>query len=283
MIGENISLLVLADPTPVLVVLDPGQLEQVLMNLVVNARDAMPNGGRLTIETRTLGVGGDSPATDMLSGPYAMLKVTDTGSGISSDIQDKIFEPFFTTKSVGQGTGLGLAVVHGIVQQSGGSISVESAIGVGTSFTILFPSADEALMEETSGESQASLRGGETVLVVEDEDAVRGLVRFSLEGQGYTVLTASSGLEALELIRSHHVKIDLMITDMIMPGINGRELTEEARKNSPDLRVIYMSGYTDDILHRYRLHGTSDQFIQKPFTPLGLIRKVRAMLDIHAS
>ncbi len=124
----------------------------------------------------------------MLSGPYAMLKVTDTGSGISSDIQDKIFEPFFTTKSVGQGTGLGLAVVHGIVQQSGGSISVESAIGVGTSFTILFPSADESVNGGNFGESQASLRGGETVLVVEDEDAVRGLVRFSLEGQGYTVL-----------------------------------------------------------------------------------------------
>ncbi len=236
LIGENISLLVLADPTPVLVVLDPGQLEQVLMNLVVNARDAMPNGGRLTIETRTLGVGVDPQSSDMLSGPYAMLKVTDTGSGISSDIQDKIFEPFFTTKSVGQGTGLGLAVVHGIVQQSGGSISVESANGIGTSFTILFPSADETLLEETSGETQTSLRGGETVLVVEDEDAVRGLVRFTLEGQGYTVLAASSGLDALELIRSHDVKIDIMITDMIVPGINGRELTEEARKNSPDLK-----------------------------------------------
>ncbi len=284
LIGEDITLLVLADPVPVHVILDPGQLEQLLMNLVVNARDAMPAGGRLTIETRTIdhSAANDRYPADTPSGRCAMLRVSDTGCGISVEVQDKIFEPFFTTKGVGKGTGLGLAVVHGVVQQSGGAITVDSTEGVGTTFKILFPAADAAINESISTESHVSLQGRETVLVVEDEEAVRTLVRFTLEGQGYTVLTASTGMDALDLLRMHPGQVDLLVTDMIMPGISGRELAEEARKASHDLRVIYMSGYTDDALSRYGLQGSSDQFIQKPFTPLGLVRKVRSTLDQHA-
>ena len=281
LIGEDITLLVLADSKPVLVVLDPGQLEQVLMNLVVNARDAMPAGGRLTIETRLVELTSNVSRshTDLAPGRYASLRVTDTGCGISTEYQDKIFEPFFTTKGVGKGTGLGLAVVHGVVQQSGGSITVESTEGEGATFKILLPAADEAINEVAAVESHACLQGRETVLVVEDEEAVRTLVRLTLEEQGYNVLTASTGMDALDLIRNHPSQLDLLITDMIMPGISGRELAENARKERPGLRVMYMSGYTDDALGRYGLQGTSDQFVQKPFTPLGLVRKIRNILD----
>ncbi len=281
LIGEDISLSVLADPKPVRVVLDPGQLEQVLMNLVVNARDAMPSGGQLTIETRTVDLSSEPEhaSSNLPLGRYAMLRVTDTGCGMSLEVQDKIFEPFFTTKGVGKGTGLGLAVVHGVVQQSGGTIAVDSTHGNGSTFKILLPAADEAVGESTASEINVSLKGRETVLVAEDEEAVRTLVRFALEGQGYTVLTASAGLDALDLLRTHTGQVDLLVTDMIMPGISGRELAEKARRARPNLRVIYMSGYTDDALVRYGLHGTSEQFIQKPFTPLGLVRKVRSILD----
>lgn len=282
LIGEDIDLSVLTDPVPVHVVLDPGQLEQVLMNLAVNARDAMPVGGQLTIATRAIEIraGTEISHTGLAPGQYASLRVTDTGCGMSSEVRDKIFEPFFTTKGVGKGTGLGLAVVHGVVQQSGGTITVESAVGAGTSFHILLP----AVVDTTSGvrpkDASVVPRGDETVLVVEDEDAVRTLVQVALEGHGYSVIAASGGNQARELLLNYSGKVDLLVTDVIMPEISGRELALSLRASRPELRVLYMSGYTDDELDRHGLQGTTEQFIQKPFTPLGLARKVREILDL---
>lgn len=280
LIGEDITLDVRSDAMPVRVVLDPGQLEQVLMNLVVNARDAMPTGGRLIIETKNVELGNGSLLShpDLPFGKYALLQVTDTGLGISAEIQDKIFEPFFTTKGVGKGTGLGLAVVHGVVQQSGGAIKVESSLGIGTIFTIMFPSVTEPAFEAPQVETTLDLRGNETVLLAEDEEAVRSLVQLALEGQGYTVRTATTGLDAVSVLRSRE-SVDLLVTDVIMPEVSGPELANLAREICPGLRVLYMSGYTDDALDRHGLQGTSDQFIQKPFTPLIILRRIREILD----
>lgn len=281
LIGEDITLDVRSDATPVRVVLDPGQLEQVLMNLVVNARDAMPTGGRLIIETKNVELGNGSQLShpDLPLGKYALLQVTDTGFGMSTEVQDKIFEPFFTTKGVGKGTGLGLAVVHGVVQQSGGAIKVESSLGIGTTFSIMFPSATESAFAAPQVESALDLRGDETVLLAEDEEAVRSLVQLALEGQGYTVLTATSGLEAVSVLRAAPERVDLLVTDVIMPEVSGPELANLAREICPGLRVLYMSGYTDDALDRHGLQGTTDQFIQKPFTPLIILRRIREILD----
>jgi hypothetical protein len=227
------------------------------------------------------GNGNDRLHSDLPAGRYASLRVTDTGCGIRAEVREKIFEPFFTTKGLGKGTGLGLAVVHGVVEQSGGSITVESKVGE-TTFTVLLPIAssdNDLAYSSSSEESRVATRGSETLLVVEDEEVVRTLVRVALEGQGYTVLTASEGKDALEVLRMHSGQVDLLITDVIMPGISGRELVEETRKTRPGLRVLYMSGYTDDALDRNGLQGTPDQFIQKPFTPLTLARKVRSILE----
>ncbi len=282
LIGEDVALSVLPDPSPVRAIIDPGQLEQILINLVVNARDAMPTGGRLTIETRTVTVGSDSTFHEhcsLISGRYALLKVSDTGCGMTAEVKERIFEPFYTTKEIGKGTGLGLAVVHGVVQQSGGAITVQSMPGAGTSFSILLPAAEDPKNEAPLGQSNALADGHETILVVEDEDAVRKLVRMVLESRGYTVLTAVSGKEARELLSEKSTQIDLLVTDVIMPGISGRELAETAKKLCPNLRVLFMSGYTDDALNRHGLDGVADQFIQKPFTPVELTRKVRSSLD----
>ncbi len=284
LIGEDIGLNVLTDPEPVRVVLDPGQLEQVLMNLAVNARDAMPTGGRLTIETRmvTIGEDGERVATNTVPGRYAVLRVADTGCGMTAEVREKIFEPFFTTKGIGKGTGLGLAVVHGIVQQSGGKITVDSTVGVGTTFQILLPAVKVENREAPMRESAEVTRGTETVLVVEDEDAVRTLVQVALEAQGYRVLSASGGREARELLATNLTSVDLLVTDVIMPELSGPDLAVALRAEHPGLRVLYMSGYTDDALDRFGLHGTKDQFLQKPFSPLSLARKVREVLDHHS-
>jgi PAS domain S-box-containing protein len=280
LIGEDIVLVVVPDQVPVRIKADPGQIEQVVMNLVVNGRDAMPTGGRLTIETRIIDIGDD----DLLMYPgvnpgrYARISVADSGHGMTKEVKNKIFEPFFTTKGLGKGTGLGLAVVHGVVEQCGGHIAVESTVGVGTTFTLLFPIAKETKVGPVSVTAQIAAQGTETLLLVEDEDAVRTIARIALTMQGFTVLEAESGTEAIRLAEDHSGPIHLLITDVVMPEIGGRQLAEAVRKCRSDVKVLYMSGYTDDaVVH----HGveTTDAFVQKPFTPLGLARKVRAVLD----
>lgn len=283
LIGEDVELSVITSPTPARVILDPGQLEQVLLNLAVNARDAMPTGGRLTIESTAVEIDSNMlrSTPNLLAGKYASLRVTDTGCGIGTEVVDKIFEPFFTTKGLGKGTGLGLAVVHGVVQQSGGTVTVESAVGAGTTFTVFLPAATDTESGIAPEVTRVGPHGNETVLVVEDEDAVRTLVQVALEGKGYTVLTASDGKEALSRLNEFTNTIDLLVTDVIMPGLSGRELAEAARSMRPGLRVLYMSGYTDDALDRHGMQGTDNQFIQKPFTPLSLARRVREIFDIR--
>lgn len=281
LIGEDITVSVVPDPRIGQIKADPGQLEQVIMNLMVNARDAMPTGGRLTIEThdfRVLPVGNDLP-NGLRPGRYVQLVVRDTGHGMSPEVKAKIFEPFFTTKETGKGTGLGLAVVHGVITQCGGEISVTSEIGVGTAFTLLFPTVDSLVAGETVESMRLAIRGTETILLVEDEDAVRTIARIALETQGFTVIEASGGASAIQLVERGQHKFDLLITDVVMPQMGGRQLAQELRLRLPGLPILYMSGYTDDAVLQHGVESAKDAFIQKPFTPLGLARRARAVLD----
>ncbi|HEY1191136.1 MAG TPA: PAS domain S-box protein, partial [Gemmata sp.] len=280
LVGEDVLVARALDPGPVRIRADRGQIEQVLMNLVVNARDAMPAGGRLAIETRTVTLGPDElpDDPDLRPGRYVRLTVADTGAGMTEEVRAKVFEPFFTTKEVGKGTGLGLAVAQGAVKQNGGHISVTSAVGAGTTFTLLFPAVPGAPGE--SGEAPPPpVRGTETLLLVEDEDAVRAVTRLGLEGYGYTVLAAGGGPAALALADRHPGHIDLLVTDVVMPHMGGRELAERLRHRRPGLRALFVSGYTDDVVLRHGLGSTADGFLQKPFTPQTLARKVREMMD----
>ncbi|HXG10727.1 MAG TPA: response regulator [Gemmataceae bacterium] len=282
LIGEDIELVSSLDPELVPVKADPGQIEQVLINLVVNARDAMPTGGHLTIETRNVAydVSNARRHPEVRSGRYAMLAVTDTGCGMDEKTKARIFEPFFTTKEVGKGTGLGLATVYGIVKQSGGHIEVYSEVGLGTTFKIYLPGAEEG---EPSGTSAACLfpvpRGTETVLLVEDEEGVRTLGRIALQSHGYTVLEARTGEEALAVARQHQAPLDLLVTDVVMPKMGGRQLAALLTAAQPTLRVLYLSGYTDDAVFRHGVLPAGVAFLQKPFTPTTLARKVREVLD----
>jgi PAS domain S-box-containing protein len=279
LLGEDVALAVLTDAASAHVLIDPGQLEQVLMNLAVNARDAMPTGGRLTIESRTIAREDRAKRShpELPAGRYIALRVSDTGCGMNDEVRQKIFEPFFTTKPIGQGTGLGLAVVHGVVAEAGGSIEVESSVGRGTTFTILLPEATAPAGTADASITPVAPRGHETVLLVEDEAAVRSLVQFTLEGLGYTVLPSSTGEQALALLKTH--RVDLLISDVVMPQMSGDELMKAARAINPALRVLFMSGYTADVLDRHDLQRSGTPFIQKPFTALGLARRVRASLE----
>lgn len=277
LIGEDIVMAVLIAPRPVTIKADPGQLEQVIMNLVVNARDAMPPGGRLTIETSTV------LPTEGSGAEWACLSVSDTGQGMSDEVKEKIFEPFFTTKGVGKGTGLGLAVVHGVVSQNGGTISIETNVGVGTTFQILLPLTMDLPSKTVVDSPRYASRGTETVLLVEDDQAVRRITRIALQAQGYTVLEASGGAAGLQQVETYPGEIHLLISDVVMPEMGGRQLLDAVRKHRPGLRVLFMSGYTDDAV---LLHGgveAADAFIQKPFTPLSLTRKVREVIDTPRS
>ena len=281
LIGEDVTLTTVLSPGLSRVRIDPGQVEQVLMNLAVNARDAMPRGGRLTIETKDVAVGeGDVPGrADPKPGRQVRLSVADTGDGMTDEVKARIFEPFFTTKGVGKGTGLGLATVYGIVKQAGGDIAVDSRVGAGTRFTILLPALPETGEPAESGALRVAPRGAETVLLAEDEDAVRKLARLALEMQGYTVVEAGTGADAVRVAETYPGPVHLLATDVVMPDLGGRDLAEAVRARRPGVKVLYMSGYTDDAVIRHGVSEVADAFLQKPFTPLGLARKVREVLD----
>jgi two-component system cell cycle sensor histidine kinase/response regulator CckA len=279
-IGEDVELVTSLAPDLGAVKADVGQLEQVLMNLAVNARDAMPTGGKLTLETANVEHDPDY-AREQEASPvrrFVMLAVSDTGVGMDEATKARIFEPFFTTKEPGKGTGLGLATVYGIVQQSGGFIWVYSELGRGTSFKIYLPQVDAP--PDAAGVAATELpRGTETVLLVEDAPAVRAAVRQVLERQGYTVLEAPHGNAALALATAHDGPIHLLLTDVVMPGLSGRQVADQLKQLRPDTRVLYASGYTDDAVVRHGVLEAGIAYLQKPFTTGSLARKVRETLD----
>ena len=281
LIGEDIllSTVLASDLRPISA--DPGHLTQVLMNLVVNARDAMPQGGKLTIETRniTLDEAYTSSHLDFRPGEYVLLAVSDTGHGISPEVRPHVFEPFFTTKAAGRGTGLGLAVVHGIIKQSGGNIEVYSEPDIGTTFKVYFPAVIEAQVTNDHHHDAEAVRGQETVLIVEDDDGVRGLTHLALRSHDYRVLEASSGQEALQIAEKHGPEISVLVTDVVMPGMGGGELAQELRSRFPHIRVLYLSGYTDDAVVRHGILQEETAFLQKPFSPKALAKKVREVID----
>src|SRR4029077_10503482 len=282
LIGEDVELQISLDPRIAMINADPGQLEQVLMNLVVNARHAMPAGGRLSISTSNseLSTETASGALRPPDGEYVMLAVSDTGTGMTAEVQQRLFDPFFTTKDQGRGTGLGLSTVYGIVKQSGGEIYVYSELGQGSTFKIYFPRCTSSIEIPPDHAGQIAIpRGEESVLVVEDDANVRGLAARVLRKCGYTVYVAGGGTEALTIALDPETLIDALVTDVVMPGMNGRELVEKLIESRPGMRSLLMSGYTDDdILRRGVLHGET-AFLQKPFTPEQLARKVRGVLD----
>jgi two-component system cell cycle sensor histidine kinase/response regulator CckA len=281
LIGEDIDLLTITSPVLGRVKADPGQIEQVLLNLIVNARDAMPKGGKLTIETRNIVHSAEYGIRHAAqAGPYVMLAVSDTGCGIDPAIQPRVFEPFFTTKPSGKGTGLGLATVYGIVKQSGGNIWVYSEVGRGTTFKIYLPRVDDS-EDENEAIAGAIPQGTELVLLVEDEEQVRKILHQILSELGYCVLAASNGQEALLISEDLERDINLMIIDVVMPHMSGRELAERVQLLWPTLPVIFMSGYTDDAIVRHGLLDEKLHFIQKPFDSATVARKVREALDYH--
>ncbi|HEX7119683.1 MAG TPA: PAS domain S-box protein [Longimicrobiales bacterium] len=282
LITEEVMLQLALDESIGAVLADPSQIEQVVINLVVNARDAMPGGGEILVETKRVTLGDDYAHShaDLQPGRYVMLAVSDNGIGMSPEVQAQIFEPFFTTKEAGKGTGLGLSTVYGIVTQCGGSIQTYSEPGAGTTFKVFFPEVERNAVGIGSDVAEEDTpRGTETVLLVEDDAVVRKLVREALASLGYSVLEAESGEAALAISAAHSGPIELLITDVVMPGAGGRQLAEQLASTRDELRVLYMSGYTDDaIVH----HGVLDEgmsFLQKPFSPEALGRKVRAVLD----
>jgi two-component system cell cycle sensor histidine kinase/response regulator CckA len=281
MIGEDIELMTSLDPALGKVKVDPGQIEQVIINLAVNARDAMPGGGKLRLETANIELDQTSAERppDVRPGAYVLLTISDTGRGMSPEVKAHLFEPFFTTKDVGKGTGLGLSTVYGIVKQSGGEIQVESELGHGTVFRIYLPRVAEPAKSKSIDLAPARFQGSETILLVEDEVRVRSLLRRVLEHNGYKVLEALSARDALKICKSCADHIHLMVTDLVMPQMNGRELSEHVLKLRPRLKILYMSGYTDDAVIRDGVFDMSGAFLQKPFAPDILLQKVREMLE----
>jgi PAS domain S-box-containing protein len=281
LIGEHIDLMVTPAKDVGNVLVDPGQMEQVIMNLVVNARDAMPTGGTLTVETRDVELDAAFAAVhpSVQPGPHVTVVVSDTGAGMDEATRLRVFEPFFTTKEPGKGTGLGLATVYGIVKQSSGSIWVSSTAGKGTTFTIYLPRVDAVAHASQKPRTLATLSGTETILLVEDENVVRHLATRILRGAGYTVLTASHGVEALQLLERHDGPVDLLLTDVVLPGMSGRDLATRVAEVRPESKVLYTSGYTDDAILRHGVLDNATHFVGKPYSRAELTRKVREVLD----
>jgi nitrogen-specific signal transduction histidine kinase len=282
LIGEDVELVTVLTPGLPKIKVDPGQFQQVLMNLVVNARDAMPEGGRITIETAAADIRQPEAPPGLAPGPYVTLSVNDTGKGMDAETRRRIFEPFFTTKARGKGTGLGLSTAYGIVKQSGGDIWVTTEPGKGSQFRIYLPAAEEAAAAGTqSGQVPKSQQGTETILLVEDETGLRKLVREVLRTRGYVVLQAGDVREALRICEQHLGAIHLFLTDVVMPQMSGRELADRAIALRPGMKVLYMSGYADVIAGQQDAPEMKAPFLQKPFTPDVLLSKIRAVLDVE--
>jgi len=283
-IGERVELVMSLKPRLWHVKADPGQIEQVIMNLALNARDAMPAGGRLTMTTTNVTVEGTSQRQRALAPPgaYVALTVSDTGFGMDAQTQSRIFEPFFTTKEIGRGVGLGLSTVYGIVNQSGGAIRVDSEPGGGSTFTIYLARVDDPIPPLEPSRPTKALRGSETILVVEDEDEVRDVVLQALGINGYSVLQACDGREALAIADRQPGPIHLLVTDVVMPHMNGRELAEQLAPRRPEMKVLYMSGYTNDFVRSQPAGDQQPAFLQKPFSCETLGQKVRGVLDAGA-
>jgi two-component system, cell cycle sensor histidine kinase and response regulator CckA len=287
LIGEDIELIYRNDPRPRSVRVDRGQFEQVLLNLAINARDAMSGGGKLRIETTNFDLDNQytfNPYSDLKPGHYVVLTVSDTGAGMDTATQAHIFEPFFTTKERGKGTGLGLSTVYGIINQSGGYIWVSSEPGMGTTFKIFLPAImeEQPVLQAPVISDDEPLQGSETILLVEDEELIRNLTRKMLEARGYTVLLARHGYEALELFKQHPDSIHLVITDVVMPHLGGPGLVEQLTTLKPAIKVLVMSGYSEWSTEHYGALGETQAFLPKPFTPFALAQKVREVLDTPA-
>jgi CheY-like chemotaxis protein len=280
-LGEDIDLASLPSRKLGRIRADPSNVEQVIMNLAVNARDAMPTGGKLTIETGNVDLDADYAREHLGSvpGPHVMLAISDTGAGMDRATQARIFEPFFTTKEPGKGTGLGLSTVFGIVQQCGGNVWVYSEPGRGTTFKVYIPRVDDAADAPLASPPPVTLRGSETILLVEDQEQVRVVAEGILKRNGYRVLVASGAGEALLLGEKHSDIIELLLTDVVMPQMSGAELAKRIATTRPETKVLCMSGYTDDSVVRHGVLESGMAFLQKPFTPESLIRKVREVLD----
>jgi CheY-like chemotaxis protein len=283
-LGEDVDLAVIQGPELGRIRADASSIEQVVMNLAVNARDAMPTGGQLTIETRNVELDDDYAREHLGSKPghHVMLAVTDTGVGMDKDTQARIFEPFFTTKEPGEGTGLGLSTVFGIAQQSQGSVWVYSEPGKGTTFKVYFPRVNAELDARGLTRPPTTLRGHETILLVEDEEQVRNVAQDILKRSGYHVMVAQNAGEALLLCEKHTGVIHMLLTDVVMPQMSGAELAKRIAKTRPDMKVLCMSGYTDDSIVRHGVLESGVAFLQKPFTPESLMRKVREVFNAAA-
>jgi CheY-like chemotaxis protein len=277
-IGEDVEIIRDLAPDPWSIVVDRGQLGQVILNLAVNAREAMSTGGTLTIRTSNVTVDetyADSHV-DVAPGAYVLLEIADSGTGMDEQTRSRAFDPFFTTKH--SGTGLGLATVHGVVIQSGGHIWLSSELGIGTTFKLFFPGTTEAAGPAQTPVPVESLEGTETILLVEDEAVLRELIATALRSYGYTVLEASSGTEGLEIARAHAAPIDLLLTDVVMPGMNGSELATQLLGDRPDLAVVFTSGYASDMIVQQRLADANADYIEKPYALADLGRLIRQLL-----